>query len=287
MSRDITKLHPVLQQKIVQLKIECAKQGLIIGISECIRTVAEQDALYAQGRTKPGRIVTNCKGVTYSSMHQWGSAVDFYRNDGKGAYMDTDQFFTKVGKIGQSLGLEWGGAWKSPVDKPHFQLSDWGSTTSRLKAKYKTPEDFKKSWSMQPPASNVTPPSTMDVSKQVIKVVQAWLMEYTGHKLVLDGVYGKESKTAMIKAIQKSVGMSMTGKSTDAMYSKVVPVKLGSTGNLTKCLEGLLFIHGYNPQEFGGNCTKPVELAVATSQRDKKIVVDKIAGKKTFKVLLA
>lgn len=286
MSRDITQLHPTLQAKAQQLVAECAKQGLIIGISECVRTVAEQDALYAKGRTTPGKIVTNAKGSTYSSLHIWMIAFDFFRNDGKGAYVDFDGFFAKVGKIGQSLGLEWGGGWRSPVDKPHFQLPNWGSTASKLKAAYKTPEAFKKSWSSQPPAGNVTPPSNMDVSKQVIRAVQAWLMEYTGHKLVLDGVYGREGKIAMVKAIQKSSGMAMSGAATDAMYNKIVPVKLGSIGNLTKCLEGLLFVHGYNPQEFGGNCTDPVAYAIGKYQRSVGLTYDKIAGKNTFKKLL-
>lgn len=144
--RDTTKLHPDLQIKLEKLKSECKKQGLIIGISETLRTVAEQDKLYAQGRTKPGAKVTNAKGSTYSSMHQWGVAFDFFRNDGKGAYVDNDGFFTKVGKIGKSIGLEWGGDWRNPVDKPHFQLPDWGSTPTKLKSKYKTPEAFMKTW---------------------------------------------------------------------------------------------------------------------------------------------
>ena len=147
MSRNISDLHPRLQQKVEELKKACEKKGLKIGISECLRTAAEQDALYAQGRTAPGSIVTNAKGSTYSSMHQWGVAFDFYRNDGKGAYNDSDGFFTKVGKIGQSLGLEWGGSWTSPVDKPHFQLPDWGSTPAKLKNTYGTFEKFKKTWS--------------------------------------------------------------------------------------------------------------------------------------------
>lgn len=146
MSRNISDLHPILQEKVEELKKACEKKGLKIGISECLRTVAEQDALYAQGRTAPGSIVTNAKGSTYSSMHQWGVAFDFYRNDGKGAYNDSDGFFTKVGKIGQSLGLEWGGSWTSPVDKPHFQLPDWGSTPTKLKNTYGTFEKFKKTW---------------------------------------------------------------------------------------------------------------------------------------------
>ena len=144
--RKIEDLHPELRDIIDDLKAECKKQGLIIGISECLRTKEEQDALYAQGRTKPGSIVTNAKGSTYSSMHQWGVAFDFYRNDGKGAYYNKDGFFEKVGKIGKSLGLEWGGDWKSICDTPHFQLPDWGSTTKTLKSTYGTPEKFFKTW---------------------------------------------------------------------------------------------------------------------------------------------
>ena len=150
MARDITKLHPTLQTKVSQLKSECTKAGLKIGIGECVRSVAEQDALYAQGRTKPGKKVTNAKGTSYSSMHQWGVAFDFYRNDGKGTYNNGDKFFQKVGAIGKKLGLEWGGDWKSPVDLPHFQLPNWGSTPSKLKSLYKTPAKFMATWKTSP-----------------------------------------------------------------------------------------------------------------------------------------
>lgn len=145
--RDITLCHPELQEKAEKLVSACRGQGLLIGIGECFRTVEEQDKLYAQGRTAPGEIVTNAKGSSYSSHHQWGTAFDIYRNDGKGAYNDSDGFFSKVGAIGIKIGLEWGGNWTSPVDKPHFQLPYWGSTTTMLKNLYGTPEEFKKTWS--------------------------------------------------------------------------------------------------------------------------------------------
>lgn len=148
--RSVDQLHPELQKKISELQEKCKQQGLIIGIGECLRTAAEQDALYAQGRTKPGEKVTNCKGSSYSSMHQWGVAFDFYRNDGKGAYYDKDGFFTRVGKTGREIGLEWGGSWKSIVDKPHFQLPDWGSTAAKLKTQYGRPETFFKTWEAVP-----------------------------------------------------------------------------------------------------------------------------------------
>lgn len=154
MGRDITKLHPTLQTKINQLIKECKAVGITIGIGECLRTVAEQDALYAKGRSAPGSIVTNAKGNSYSSMHQWGVAFDFYLNmdiDGDGktsddAYNNATKVFNKVGAIAKKLGLEWGGDWRSIKDLPHLQLSNWGSTPSQLKAKYGTFEAFKKTW---------------------------------------------------------------------------------------------------------------------------------------------
>lgn len=144
--RKIEDLHPKLQSLICDLKEECEKRGLKIGVGECLRTAEEQDKLYAKGRTEKGSIVTNAKGTSYSSMHQWGVAFDFYRNDGKGAYENWDKFFYKVGEIGKELGLEWGGDFKSIKDLPHFQLADWGATPLKLKEKYKVPENFFKTW---------------------------------------------------------------------------------------------------------------------------------------------
>ena len=147
MGRDISLCHPELQEKAEKLVSACKGQGMLIGIGECFRTVSEQNALYAKGRTAPGEIVTNAIGKSYGSHHQWGTAFDIYRNDGKGAYNNSDGFFDLVGAIGVKIGLEWGGNWKSPVDKPHFQLPYWGSTTAVLRNLYGTPEEFKKTWS--------------------------------------------------------------------------------------------------------------------------------------------
>ena len=215
--RNISQLHPKLQPKIQVLIAECKKQGLIIGIGECLRTVEEQNALYAKGRTAPGSIVTNAKGSTYSSMHQWGVAVDFYRNDGKGAFNDSDGFFTKVGKIGQSIGLEWGGAWKSIKDKPHFQLADWGSTTSKLKKMYGTPEKFMATWSK----AVATTPTVQTVSKTdnpypipeetirkgSIGTGAKWVqyqLNKKGYSLIVDGNFGNKSVNALISFQRKN-----------------------------------------------------------------------------------
>lgn len=94
------------------------------------RTEEEQAALYAQGRTKPGRIVTNLDGVHRKSNHQGGRAVDCAFVDDpatkKVETWDERQPWEVYGTMAEALGLRWGGRWKSPVDRPHIELPPEG-----------------------------------------------------------------------------------------------------------------------------------------------------------------
>lgn len=135
--RDIKQLNPELQAIIPAFLADCKSKGLNVGIGECYRTIAEQEALYAKGRTvgTKGAIVTNCRGTSYSSPHQWGVAFDFFRNVRGHEFDDSDNFFEKVGAIGKAHELEWGGDWTGWVDKPHLQLKKFfrDGTTGYLK----------------------------------------------------------------------------------------------------------------------------------------------------------
>lgn len=97
------------------------------------RTCAEQNALYAQGRTKPGPIVTNAK--CGQSNHNYGIALDFGVFDQAGRYLDNDnptlaaKVHREVGQIASAYQLDWGGNWTSIVDYPHFELSDKSGKT--------------------------------------------------------------------------------------------------------------------------------------------------------------
>ena len=188
--RNVSQLHPTLQKKVVELQKECKKQGIKIKIGECFRTVAEQNALYAKGRTAPGSIVTNAKGNSYSSMHQWGIAFDFFLDmdvdkDGKtsdDAFNNATKLFNRVGAIGKKIGLEWGGDWKSIKDLPHFQLPDWGSTATQLKAKYGTPDKFKATWGAKEEVKNVKakPNNTVTASKNPTEPARHRDAKYNG-----------------------------------------------------------------------------------------------------------
>lgn len=231
--RDITMCHPQLQEFASKLLIECAKQGLVIKIGECFRTVAEQEALYAQGRTEPGQKVTNARGTSYSSQHQWGIAFDFYRADGKGAYYNDDRFFQKVGAIGKSIGLGWGGDWKSPVDMPHLYLPYWGSTTTKLKNQYGNVEAFKKTWGNY---TSVTPAQTtggLDMASlptvkqgakgSPVKALQILLNGNGCDCGTADGIAGSKTYNAIV-AYQKKVGLTADGIAGQKTWAKILGV---------------------------------------------------------------
>ncbi len=99
-------------------------------IISATRTYAEQDALFAQGRTNPGTIVTNARGGF--SNHNFAIAWDLGLFDDKGIYLDASPLYAQAGKIGRDMGLEWGGDWKTFKDAPHFQCQT-GKTLAELR----------------------------------------------------------------------------------------------------------------------------------------------------------
>jgi len=126
----IKLLHPKLRNEAGEIYDEIC--SALTGRAMCrfsftLRTFAEQDALFAQGRTKPGSIVTKAKGGL--SMHNYGLAIDIVLIiDGKTASWDVKGDFDGDGKsdwmevvtIFKQHGWEWGGDWKF-YDAPHFQ----------------------------------------------------------------------------------------------------------------------------------------------------------------------
>jgi peptidoglycan L-alanyl-D-glutamate endopeptidase CwlK len=93
--------------------------GIQLRIVQALRTVAEQNALYNQGRTTPGNIVTKAKGGT--SYHNYALAMDVVIvKEGNAVWSILPK---EVVKIGEDLGFEWGGNWKGFKDYPHFQMT--------------------------------------------------------------------------------------------------------------------------------------------------------------------
>ena len=129
---DLGKLYPPFVTKILQLQANCKALGFDYRITSGLRSHAEQDALYAIGRTTgtPGSYVTKAKSG--QSYHNFAVAVDFARIvNGKAVWSKSD--YTTLGAEAAKLGLVWGGSWASFVDLPHVQ---WNVKLGALQAAY-------------------------------------------------------------------------------------------------------------------------------------------------------
>lgn len=128
---------------------ECAKQKVTVVCTCTWRSYDEQFKLYAQGRTLPGKIVTNSKpgrsSHNYAMLDDKAASLAFdvvVTVDGKACW-DTikspgKELWAKIGKIGTDVGLVWGGNFKSIKDYPHFELPG-----SRALLKERFPEAWK------------------------------------------------------------------------------------------------------------------------------------------------
>jgi len=129
----INKLHPLVQAKAKEFIIRAEKElGIKLRISSSLRTWQEQDALYAKGRTKPRGKVTNARGG--QSFHNFGLAFDLVEIKGGKAIWKNSRW-SEIADLGKSLGFEWGGDWRSIVDKPHFQYT-FGKSLAQLQNLY-------------------------------------------------------------------------------------------------------------------------------------------------------
>jgi LysM repeat protein len=129
LARDITisdarlaKAAPTLAERGGKLVRHCREAGVRIRVQMGLRTWAEQDALYASGRTKPGKVVTNARGG--QSFHNYGLAFDIVLLSPAGAPIWDAQHagWLTAGQIGVALGLNWGGHWRGFKDLPHFEI---------------------------------------------------------------------------------------------------------------------------------------------------------------------
>jgi peptidoglycan L-alanyl-D-glutamate endopeptidase CwlK len=142
----IAMMHPKLRVILSQIfsEINTALSGrATVRFTQVLRTFKEQDALFAQGRTKPGSKVTNARGG--QSFHNYGLAVDFCLIlDGKEvSWSQTADFdgdlkadWMEVVAIFKKYGWEWGGDFRSIKDSPHFQKT-FGYTEAQLLALHK------------------------------------------------------------------------------------------------------------------------------------------------------
>lgn len=175
----LNQVHPELARRVRVLCQRLAASGITVEVVQGLRSYAEQDKLFAQGRTKPGKIVTRARGG--QSNHNFGLAVDLCPfENGKPNWEASPAIWQRIGNEAERLGLEWGGNWKF-VDMPHVQLSAMSVAQCRnLYDQGGLPLVWQRASaavvaieSPTPPRLTANPPSTPSVSAAPLPTVQA------------------------------------------------------------------------------------------------------------------
>lgn len=130
-SRSLDELLPEVKEKVQAFIALCLLNGIDIIITSTYRDSASQTAIYNQGRTTPGKRVTNAKAG--QSYHNYRCAADFAPIvNGKINWNDA-AMFTKCGGYAEQCGLEWAGNWTSFKELAHVQFTG-GLSVSDLAA---------------------------------------------------------------------------------------------------------------------------------------------------------
>ncbi len=120
-SRDIKELHPRVADMCQLFLDKCKDEGIDVIITSTYRDRESQQTLYDQGRSKPGKKVTNAKPG--QSFHNWRVAFDFVPIVSGKAQWNDISLFKRCGEIAKSIGLEWAGDWKSFKEYAHCQYT--------------------------------------------------------------------------------------------------------------------------------------------------------------------
>lgn len=144
MSRSIDDLHDDIAPKAHAFLAACARQGIDVLVTCTYRSHEEQADLYAQGRAKPGRIVTYAKpgeskhnfrssnGTPASKAFDivplrhgkaiWGTSGNGIDTDPTDDDTDDLELWQRIGDIGEQCGLAWAGRWTKFREFPHFEV---------------------------------------------------------------------------------------------------------------------------------------------------------------------
>ena len=131
-SRSLDDLIPPAKERVERFLSLCKDNDIDLLVTSTYRDNESQQALYEQGRTTAGKVVTNAKAG--DSWHNWRCAVDVVPMvNGKPDWDGSHPIWNKVGELGEQAGLEWAGRWRSFKELAHFQYTG-GLTLTDLKS---------------------------------------------------------------------------------------------------------------------------------------------------------
>ena len=220
----LDQLQAETRERAQRLFTKGLDEGLGIFIVSGLRTFPEQALLYVQGRTKPGKIVTNARpGESY---HNFGLAFDFAVMKGSSLVWNPDHAdWKRFVRLGKEAGFAWGGDWTSFKDYPHLQLAGAPSLTT-LRGQ------FPNGWTGRP-ASPWRPRNRLPLRRSH-RDGRRGLVSRLQRKLHIDvdGYFGEDTDKAVRRwqekhdedgaRAAKGAGLDVTGVVDDATWTSVM-----------------------------------------------------------------
>lgn len=305
-SRDPADLHPELARRWESARAEFTEKYSDLPevfLTCTYRSRVDQAKSYAQGRTDPGKIVTNARPG--QSLHNYYPALafDIAFKRGKETFWDLP-LFEKFAALAKPLGLEWGGDWQRFKDNPHFQPPnfDWRMAAAGKKPVFsgEVPPETPALPSPEPPG-----PSSQAAITRILRFgCKGPEVQRLQERLALlgfapgdlDGKFGQDTQAA-VEDFQESEGLQVDGvagpQTLNALGIELVQeepppglLRAGSRGpdvvRLQKRLQELNFDPGPVDGIFGSN----TEDAVCEFQEKAGLDVDGIVGPETLKALM-
>ena len=188
-SRDLSLLREDVRTNVHAWLRLCEEEGLPVLITQTVRDDEYQAYLYAQGRTQPGRIVTNSRRTTF---HGAGLAVDFCKNVRGQEYSDRI-FFDRVIALAKQVGFSSGADWKSFPEQCHLQWDEEGRYQfDRTKGPGKMP---------------LYEEDEMITKKSVEQMDDATVLALTNR---VQSVLGKQRNGGLAKEFEEAIEMGIT-----------------------------------------------------------------------------
>ncbi|MEC0282445.1 M15 family metallopeptidase [Terribacillus saccharophilus] len=279
-------MDAIVKKSALEVIRRAYKEGINAQISHGMRTYEQQNALYAQGRTKSGSIVTNARGG-YSN-HNFGLAVDYFltNEDGTKAIWSVNSHWQRVAAIAKSLGFVWGGDWRSFRDYPHLEMTG-GFTTAQLRAGKRPTLTDRTGTKPVAPSKPVSQPASSGGSSWV-RGAQEWgnSRDYPDKanfkELDEDGLTGPLTFDAFLRIYQYFVKTSIDGvwgpKSRAAAAVQNID---DHTPGWTRLLQATLCLYGYK-LKVDGAFGPLTDEALRSFQRSRGIKEDGTTGPVTY-----
>lgn len=251
-----------------------------------IRTIEQQREYYNSGASQ-----------TMRSYHLVGQALDFVPTNDKGETLWNDYGKPEIKKAiayAKSLGFEWGGEWKTFVDKPHLQFNYKGYGTDTFTKE--APKTETKAEVYEEPKKELAKPAApkpVDDGDATIKSIQSTLNSRYKAAIKADGWYGPKTKQALLKGLQTELNKQSDARLVvDGIWGQktkaaCVSVRKNARGNVVWILQAMLYCKGYDPRGVDGIFGDVTAKVVLDFQKDKNIAQDSIAGPNTFEKLFA